>query len=148
MTDARGGMLDSIRARLTAWYALVLALFVFGFGIALYGFFARATQRSVDQSLEETAHAFAAAWNAAQATQAERLVGAAEAVREFRFRDLDVLVYDESRRVVAASRRGRRAAPACRRGGRRRRCCSGGRPARGGAGRGGGRAARRTRTAW
>ena len=93
----------SIRGRLTLWYALGLAVFMVGFGVVSYGLLARATARRIDDSLQETARAFATAWAAQGAESPRRVAAPIAAVRRFGAGDLEIVVFDRARRVVAAS---------------------------------------------
>jgi len=56
-------MLDSIRSRLTAWYAAVLAVVLVAAGMVTYAVARRQIQRSTDTSMVMTARQFAAGLN-------------------------------------------------------------------------------------
>jgi heavy metal sensor kinase len=99
-------MLNSVRARLTLWYTVVLALVLVAFSLAAYFFLARAIKQQTDNSLAEVARAFTATVSAEQRDEPEEAPKDAainEAVREFRFKDYYFAVYDEAARVVATS---------------------------------------------
>lgn len=87
-------MLQSIRVRLTAWYAGALALFMTIFALGGYVFVARATGARIDEALRETAI------DVARALQAERRAGTPSGVailsvmREFRLGQASVAVLD------------------------------------------------------
>ena len=51
-------MFRSMRARVTLWYAGVLALVLILFSLASYAYLARAAQRRTDNSLAEAANSF------------------------------------------------------------------------------------------
>jgi two-component system OmpR family sensor kinase len=51
-------MLDTLRARLTLWYSLVLALFLMLFSLTSYLLFSRAADRHTDADLAELANSF------------------------------------------------------------------------------------------
>lgn len=51
-------MLDSLRARLTLWYSLVLAVFLLLFSLTSYLLFSRAADRHTDSDLAELANSF------------------------------------------------------------------------------------------
>ncbi|HXQ71528.1 MAG TPA: ATP-binding protein [Pyrinomonadaceae bacterium] len=110
-------MLNSIRARLTLWYTCSLALVLLAFAIAAYFFLAHAISRRTDNSLLEMARAFdhtvraeeleiregreqppAGGWTSAPPEAAVH-----EAATEYNFRDYQILIYDERRKLAAAS---------------------------------------------
>ena len=51
-------MLDTLRARLTFWYSVILALFLLLFGLTSYLLFSRAADRRTDADLTELANSF------------------------------------------------------------------------------------------
>jgi two-component system, OmpR family, sensor kinase len=51
-------MLDTLRARLTFWYSLILAFFLLLFGLTSYLIFSRAADRRTDADLTELANSF------------------------------------------------------------------------------------------
>src|SRR5436190_3100513 len=85
----------SIRARLALWYAVVFAVSLSAVAVALYGVVARRSLANVDASLHEAATAVATAIEIETEGQsgAARDV-AASVAREFRFRDLQMAVFD------------------------------------------------------
>lgn len=87
-------MLHSVRARLTAWYAAVFALFELVFAVASYGFLARATGARVDEGLAETAGAVAQALAVERAAGAFPLAAVTTVMREFRLGGAAVAVLD------------------------------------------------------
>src|SRR3954465_7805256 len=85
----------SIRARLALWYAGVFAVSLGAVSVALYGVVARRSLANIDASLHEAASAVATAIE----IEAEGNSGAARDVagrvaREFRFRDLQIAIFD------------------------------------------------------
>jgi two-component system, OmpR family, sensor kinase len=112
-------MFSSVRARLTLWYTGVLALVLITFALAGYFFLSYTLNRRTDDALGEMANAFAAtladderdnhARGEANAARGEDGSGSpVEAVREAvsqnQFRDYQLVVFGDARRVVAASR--------------------------------------------
>jgi len=85
----------SIRARLALWYAVVFAVSLGAVAVALYGVVAKRSLANVDASLHEAATAVATAIEIETDGQsgAARDV-AASVAREFRFRDLQIAVFD------------------------------------------------------
>jgi heavy metal sensor kinase len=114
-------MFDSVRARLTLWYTGVLALVLIVFAVSVYFFLTRTLERQTDESLAEMSRAFAETVSGEQremqadTTRSAPLdaqapirpfdVDAAmiEAAGEYRLRDYQFIIYDESRRMVATS---------------------------------------------
>lgn len=90
-----------IRARLTLWYAFVLAVFLLVCAAASYALLARSSRLRIDESLQETARAFAAAWVGAQLAPVPRHAAVGDIVRRIGAGDLEVLVIDRSRGAVA-----------------------------------------------
>ncbi|MDT4898903.1 MAG: hypothetical protein QOH25_3980 [Acidobacteriota bacterium] len=113
-------MFDSVRARLTLWYTGVLALVLIAFALTAYFFLSRTLNRRTDEALAEMSRAFTETF---LAEQQEMQAGAnaaprdaqgqiqpfnpdaavIEAASEYRLRDSQFVIYDESRRIVAAS---------------------------------------------
>ena len=85
----------SIRARLALWYAAVFAISLGAVSVALYGVVARRSLANVDASLHEAATAVATAIEIESEGGSAKAV-AASVVREFRFRDLQLAVYDRA----------------------------------------------------
>src|SRR5206468_3740234 len=88
----------SIRARLAFWYAAVFAVSLTAVSVALYGVVDRRSLANVDASLHEAASAVATAIEieAEDPPQQTAKSIAARVVREFRFRDLQIAVYDKA----------------------------------------------------
>jgi len=84
----------SIRARLALWYAGVFAVSLGAVSVALYGVVARRSLASGDAALYEAATAVATAIEIEAEDKRSPMDVATRVVREFRFRDLQVAVYD------------------------------------------------------
>jgi heavy metal sensor kinase len=112
-------MFSSVRARLTLWYTGVLALILITFALAGYFFLSFTLNRRTDDALGEMADAFAATLvdderdsqgrGEANATRGEEGSSSPdetvmEAVSQNQFRDYQLVVFGDARRVVAASR--------------------------------------------
>jgi len=94
-------VIDSVRGRLTAWYAVILALTLTVVAAGAYGLMARALNARVDDSLRATLEA-AGALLAAERTEGENIrQAAASVVEELPPRDQPLVVFDGSGRVLA-----------------------------------------------
>ena len=94
----------TLRARLTLWYGGLLAVVLGASAAAAYAFLAYQTRAITDGFLAETADAFANAITLERATGTPDSVAVAIALREFRFRDVAVGVFDaRNAHVVAVS---------------------------------------------
>ena len=100
-----GSLIESIRVRLTLWYALGLAVFMGAAAAASYTLLARAMAQRTDANLRATARAFAATWVAQRARSPGRAPMAS--VRRVDVGALEIVVFDQERRVVASSPDGR-----------------------------------------
>ena len=87
-------MLQSIRARLTAWYAGALALFMVVFAVAGYAFVAQATGARIDEALRKTAGDVVRALDAEIARGVPGGVAILRVMRQFRLGDAAVAVLD------------------------------------------------------
>jgi heavy metal sensor kinase len=110
-------MFSSVRARLTLWYTGVLALVLTAFALAGYLFLSYTLDRRTDDALAEMANAFARTLadderdsraGEADAAPGEDAYGGpdealAEAVSQNQFRDYQLIVFGDARRVVASS---------------------------------------------
>ncbi|HEY0384938.1 MAG TPA: histidine kinase dimerization/phospho-acceptor domain-containing protein, partial [Pyrinomonadaceae bacterium] len=111
-------MFSSVRARLTLWYTGVLALVLITFALAGYFFLSFTLNQRTDDALGEMANAFAATL---VEDEHDSHVGEANTVRDedgsnspdetvrevvsqYQFRDYQLVVFGDARRVVAASR--------------------------------------------
>jgi two-component system OmpR family sensor kinase len=86
----------SIRARLALWYASVLAVSLVALALAGYAFVARESMAGVDQSLVEAATAAATALDLDVREYRRPRDVAPRVAREFRFRDLTLVILDRS----------------------------------------------------
>jgi two-component system, OmpR family, sensor kinase len=96
-------VLESLRTRLALWYAGAFALLLAGFAAAVYLFFARTTLSQVDAYLAETADAVESVVAGEQAKGRPDSATEARVVREFRFRDIGVVLYDPATGAVVAA---------------------------------------------
>jgi two-component system OmpR family sensor kinase len=110
-------MFSSVRARLTLWYTGVLALVLISFALAGYFFLSLTLNRRTDDALGEMANAFAATLaddeRDSHAGEADVALGedrnsspdeaVMEAVSQNQFRDYQLVVFGDERRVVASS---------------------------------------------
>jgi two-component system, OmpR family, sensor kinase len=86
----------SIRARLALWYATVFAVSLGAVAVALYGVVARRSLANIDAALHEAATAVATAIEIEAEDKTPTKDVAVSVVREFRFRDLQLAVYDRA----------------------------------------------------
>ncbi len=94
----------SVRVRLALWHAVVLATVLSLFALGTYAHLRQTAGRRIDRSLDDVASAFMDVWRGEiEEEQLPPSVAATEAVREFRYRDRGVVVFDLSGRPVAAS---------------------------------------------
>jgi len=84
----------TLRTRLTLWYGGLLAAVLGASAAVAYAFLAYQTRAITDEFLAETADAFANAITLERATGTPDSVAVAIALREFRFRDVAVGVFD------------------------------------------------------
>lgn len=110
--------LQSMRAKLTLWYTGILALVLIAFATATYIYFVRASAQKTDDALMDSSDLVIASLKSELAEGKERGDQTVrEVVNDFRFRDREVVVFDENHQVVASSeprepQRNRRAWPA------------------------------------
>ena len=96
--------MQSMRAKLTLWYTAILALVLIAFAAATYIYFARASAQKTDDALMDSSDLVVASLKSelgegtGQGVQIVR-----EVVADFRFRDREVVVFDENLHVVASS---------------------------------------------
>ena len=96
-------MIHSVRARLAAWYAGSFAVLILVFATAAYAFLSHTTRERIDEHLEETAHAVAAALTHERSIAPDDSTAAAAVVGEFAFRDVGVAVYDGASGALIAA---------------------------------------------
>jgi two-component system, OmpR family, sensor kinase len=100
-------MLESVRVRLTLWYAGVLAVVLVALALATYFILRQSTAQRADSNLAELADAFLTTLHAEIKDEAgpERLRRASlEAIAEHRFRDHIYAVLDPTGALVVSSR--------------------------------------------
>jgi len=96
-------MLDSIRARLAAWYAGVFALFLALCGAAAYAFLAYTSRARIDEFLAETAATVAGAMEFERKKGADPAQALDNVLREFRLREIQVAALDRTANQVRDS---------------------------------------------
>jgi heavy metal sensor kinase len=99
-------MLDSIRARLTLWYTLVLAFVLVLLAAFSYFVYWRNVMESTDKGLRELTNAFATTFQAELSEgngPAVPKAAASEAMLEHRFRDTVLVILDSSGGVLLSS---------------------------------------------
>jgi two-component system OmpR family sensor kinase len=103
-------MLHSIRARLTAWYAVVLAIVVIAFGAVSYAMLRRQVGINTDESLASTARELAAALSneSSETSAALREKGSGSALLDFRYSNEPIIIFGDGGREVAWSHSSRR----------------------------------------
>lgn len=102
--NAKAGVFKSMRARLTFWYTAVLGLVLLVFAVFTYFYLARAARQRTDDSLSETASSLISNFSSELGDENQPANDAViEAARGFHFRDRQVIVFDDRRKVVVAS---------------------------------------------
>jgi heavy metal sensor kinase len=99
-------MLDSIRARLTLWYTIVLAIVLVLLAVFTYFVYWRNVVESTDNGLRELTNAFATTFQAELSEgngSAAAEDAAREAMMEHRFRDTVLVILDSSGGVLLGS---------------------------------------------
>ncbi len=99
-------MFRSVRARLTWWYSIVLALVLLAFAIATSVFFEHTLSKRSDDQLAEMTGAFAETLRAEQSDIGDTgkiQAAASEAIREFRFRDHQFYVFDDNLELIGST---------------------------------------------
>ena len=97
-------MTRSIHARLTLWYTLVLTVPLAAFAIASYVVFSRALHERTDAFVSDALSVFAREVLAERRATPDLGAAIQRTLEEVRFRDLDILVRDETGRLIARSR--------------------------------------------
>jgi two-component system, OmpR family, sensor kinase len=96
--------MQSMRAKLTLWYTGILALVLIGFAAATYIYFVRASAQKTDDALIDSSDLVVASLKSELGEATERGAQTVrEVVNDFRFRDREVVVFDENHQVVASS---------------------------------------------
>jgi two-component system OmpR family sensor kinase len=99
-------MLDSIRARLTLWYSVVLGLVLLLLAVFTYFLYSRNISQRTDSNLVQLSDAFVTTFQAELSDAAgpdKTKMAAHEAMLEHRFRDTVFLILDSSRNIIASS---------------------------------------------
>jgi len=99
-------MLDSVRARLTVWYSLVLGLVLVLVAVLTYIVYQRNISQRTDANLAEMADAFATTFNTElpdQIGENQIKEAARESMQEHRFRDTIFVVLDSGGDVLISS---------------------------------------------
>jgi len=104
-------MLGSFRLRLTLWYAAAFGASLAAFAGVVFWYVSRATDRRVDDSLREVAHAFVDVWRSTQSASPDVSVSASEIVRDFRADEFELVIFDDAQREVASNSRTSRVPP-------------------------------------
>lgn len=95
---------QSVRVRLALWHAGTLAVVLSLFALGTCAHLRQTAAQRIDRSLGETTQAFVEVWRGEMDEEGESPTpAAAEAVREFRYRDRAVLVFDATARLIASS---------------------------------------------
>ena len=93
-----------MRAKLTLWYTGILALVLIAFAAATYIYFVRASAQKTDDALIDSSDLVVASLKSELGEATERGAQTVrEVVNDFRFRDREVVVFDENHQVVAFS---------------------------------------------
>ncbi|HEV7587808.1 MAG TPA: hypothetical protein VGO40_06725, partial [Longimicrobium sp.] len=96
-------MLESVRARLALWHAATLGVLLIGFALVAYVYTERSTLHRTDEYLRASAGAFVGVLRAEREEMGEIPAAARAAVKDFRFGDLHVTVFDAALRPLASS---------------------------------------------
>jgi len=94
---------SSLRARLTLWYTLLLALPLIVFAIACYLIFAATLDRRTDRFIGDALTAFASELTAERRSGLSAVEAMRRTVDEVRFRDLQIAILDRDSRVLVAT---------------------------------------------
>ena len=97
-------MFDSIRTKLTLWYAGVLAFLVIGFAALTYISVTQILTRETDENLFAMSKNFASAVNSEETGEEDKHSGneaIAEAIKEFKFQDVYIFVFSDNGNLIA-----------------------------------------------
>ena len=97
------GWPSSLRARLTCWYTVLVALPLIVFAIACYSVVARTLERRTDIFIGDALTAFARELNAERRAAGSTSEAMQRTVNEVSFRDLHIAILGPQRQVVAMS---------------------------------------------
>jgi two-component system, OmpR family, sensor kinase len=95
----------SVRARLTLWYAGVLAVFLGAVAVGGYLFVARTTLTGIDETLDEAATAVASAVRLERSERRPAAEFLPRVMQQFRFHDVASAVYDPATHTVYTDER-------------------------------------------
>ena len=96
--------MQSMRAKLTLWYTGILAIVLIAFAAATYIYFVRASAQKTDDALMDSSDLVVASLKSELGEGKERGAQTVrEVVNDFRFRDREVVVFDENHQVVASA---------------------------------------------
>jgi two-component system OmpR family sensor kinase len=93
--------LRSVRARLTLWYTVVLSIPLAAFAVTSYVVFSQALYGRTDAFISDALSVFAREVTSERRVLASRAEAIQRTLVEVRFRDLDVLVFDERGALLA-----------------------------------------------
>ena len=94
---------SSIRVRLTLWYSLLLAVPLAAFALVSYAAFSRALVSGTDRFISEALEAFTRELGAERRAGPSLEQAMLSTVREVRFRELHIAIFDSTWDVVAAA---------------------------------------------
>lgn len=97
-------MFDSIRTKLTFWYAGVLSLSVITFALLTYVSVSRILLKETDENLSAMAKNFASAVNAEESGEIEKVSpdeAIGEIIKEFKFQDYQLFIYSTDGKLIA-----------------------------------------------
>lgn len=97
-------MFDSIRTKLTLWYAGVLALLVIAFAAITYISVDRILTQETDENLLEMSKIFASAVNSEETSEDDKPSGneaIAEVIKQFKFQDFQIFVFSDKETLIA-----------------------------------------------
>jgi len=94
---------SSIRVRLTLWYSLLLAVPLAAFALVSYAAFSRALVSGTDRFISEALEAFTRELGAERRAGPSLEQAMLSTVREVRFRELHIAIFDSAWNVVATA---------------------------------------------
>src|SRR5262245_19265545 len=94
---------SSIRVRLTLWYSLLLAVPLVAFALLSYAAFSRALVSGTDRFIGEALEAFTRELGAERRTGLSLEEAMGTTIREVRFRELHITIFDPQWRVVGSA---------------------------------------------
>ncbi len=97
-------MFDSIRTKLTLWYAGVLAILIIAFAAITYFSVNRILMQETDENLSAMSKNFASAVSSEQTTEDDKLsesAAIAEAIKEFKFQDFQIFTFSNDGKLIA-----------------------------------------------